>query len=664
MKKIFLLFINSMIFVFIVSAQDYSHEFGKNNPDEFRLTVYDQDSSAEAVMLYNIGKTSYVQDDYGFRLLYEMRTKIKILSTAGLKWAEINIPFYEGDNKKEMVFELKGNTYNFENNIIRTTPLDSKNTFTEKTEENWRLLKFAMPDVKVGSVFEFSYQILSPFITQFRPWHFQENIPVVYSEFSASMVPFFEYKYFLQGAKTFDYFKEYVDPGSSNKQFFGDNYSAKVFLFVMKNLPAFKDESFMISANDYIIKLDFHLLRISYPKSSVQEISTSWPTIINYLLEEEDAFGKYLRTCQHKSKDLIDTMHGILEKSKNTALVIENYLKSNFTWDHEFGIYASKSVNEFLRTKSGSAADINLFLVGMLNAAGIEAYPLLISTRRHGKIKTNFPSSKSFNYLMAYVKIEDKLFILDATDPLNNFNEIPTNCLSEMGLIVKKGKESNWLKYSNTVRSFITATMELFPGSVKDSITGNYRIVAGGYDALQLRKKYIKGTKDLKDELRINDFAMTDTMKVDNCRVRQKNFEVSFRANMHLVSNTTSENEQVEKRIIFQPFCNISISENPFKQTTRTFPINLSYRHKESYISTIHLPEGYTVFSKPEDLVIDNPNVRITYQIETIDGNTFRVTGSYEFKKDVYEAALYSDLKSYFSTIVDKFNEKLILAKK
>jgi len=57
-----------------------------------------------------------------------------------------------------------------------------------------------MPDVRIGSVIEYSYKILSPYIFNLRNWAFQNTIPVMYSEYSTSMVPFYDYVSNLQGA--------------------------------------------------------------------------------------------------------------------------------------------------------------------------------------------------------------------------------------------------------------------------------------------------------------------------------------------------------------------------------------------------------------------------------------------------------------------------------
>ena len=79
--------------------------------------------------------------------------------------------------------------------------------------------------------------------------------------------------------------------------------------------------------------------------------------------------------------------------------------------------------------------------------------------------------------------------------------------------------------------------------------------------------------------------------------------------------------------------------------------------------STIAIPNGYKLLTKPEDLRINNNLVKIIYVTNISDNNTIKVTGVYEFKNDVYGIPDYVELKNYFNKIVDKFNEKLVLIK-
>jgi hypothetical protein len=662
MKNQFLLIVFFIALCRICLAQEYSHEFGKNSGNEFLLKAVEYDSAAQAVVIYDIGKTSFLVDDFGFKILYERQFKIKILKPGGLSFAEFHIPFYSEGTKSEVVSDIAGNTYNFENNAVRTTPFNTRNMYIEKDEENVKVMKFALPDVKEGSVIEIKYSILSPFHSRYQSWIFQSPIPVLYSEYSTTLNPIIEYKYTLQGAKNFDLFRETQVPGV--KQFHGDSYSEKNILFAMNNVPAFKEESHMPAVKDYLIKLDFRLIRYNYPVSGVIDVNSSWSVIVDNLLDVWDDFGKYLKSCQHKAKGLTDTMKLQGLSQRQVAEKIEKYVKSNFKWNNNNSIYASnKGFSEFLNTRTGNCADINLFLAGMLNAAGVEAYPLLISTRKHGRIKPAFPAVNNFNYVLVYVKTDSSKLILDATDPLCDFRQIPIPCLNEMGLIVKKGKELNWLKFNSPINSFITTQMEFYPDLTKDLITGSFHIVAGGYDALELRKSYLKDPRELKKALNINAYSFPDSVMVENSLQPAKDLLISFRAEIDVLSDKKNTMEKVEKRLLFHPFSNLVVSENPFVQPTRTFPIVFETKLKRQFISTITIPPGYTVSSKPDDLHIDNEIVFIQYSSETLNDSTVRVTGIYEFKKERYEASAYDEIKGYFNTIINKFHEQIVFVK-
>ena len=110
-------------------------------------------------------------------------------------------------------------------------------------------------------------------------------------------------------------------------------------------------------------------------------------------------------------------------------------------------------------------------------------------------------------------------------------------------------------------------------------------------------------------------------------------------------------------------FCNTTITENPLKQNFRTYPVDMVYRKANIFQSTILIPKGYKLLTKPENLNIRNDLVKIVYAIDVLNNDKINVIGVYEFKKDVYGISDYFDLKNYFNKIVDKFNEKLVFVK-
>lgn len=650
--KISLILMCFISFIQYTVAQNYTHEFGKFSNEEFELQRYAKDTSAEAVVIYNIGKSYFNQTENGFEIIFERRMKIKIFSKAGLKWAQMSIPYYEDNTNSEKISELKGNTYNLENSGVKISALDPKSTFTEKENENWHYKKFAMPDVKEGSIIELSYKINSPYLFNFRNWEFQKSIPVIYSEYTTKMIPFYEYQYILQGTNKFDDFKSSIDIGVT-KQFNNMEYKDMVYFFVMKDLPAFRDESYITSAQDYIVKLNFQLSVVHRLNGTTEEIMSTWPKLSKELTDSEK-FGRYLKLCKKEGQKITDSMQLASKTTNEKIKIIEHYVKSNFNWNGYSDKYASKSVKEFLKSKTGNCADINLFLAGMLNAAGIEAFPVISSTRSHGKIVLDYPFHHFFNYLLVLTKIDSASLLLDATEPLSNFTEIPTRCLNDKGLIIQKDKVE-WVSLkSNAVSNIVYFNhIQLNPGN--DSINQNCRLVTSGYEAINYRNKFSSSYKKLKDDLFSNNSIPGDTVHAVDLNQIEKPFEMDF--------NKKTPVESIEDKIIISPFYNFIYTENPLKQPARNYPVDFIYKKSNKFQVTILIPNGYKLLTKPENIRINNNLVNIIYMTDIQNNDTIKIIGVYEFKKDEYGTSEYIDLKGYFNTIVDKFNEKIVLVK-
>lgn len=648
----FLLIVLVSYYLSLSKAQEHSHEFGKINKEELQLAQYAKDTITEAVVIYDIGKSYFIATyDDKFDLYFERAMKIKILSKAGLRHAQISIPYYEEHGIDEGIVEIKGNTYNIENGEIKTIALDTKNTYNEKYNEHWYDRKFAMPDVKEGSVFEVSYKIKSPYLFNLRNWDFQQKIPVIYSEYTVRMIPFYEYISVLQGAKKYDDFKSYVDKNVLHHSFI--NYNDKVYTFIMKYVPAFKDESFITSSDDYIIKLNFQLAAIHYEDGTNKEIMSTWPKLAEGMLNEEK-FGDYLKDSKSKGKKSIDTMQLTLKTKLEKAKRIDQFVKSNFSWNGHYDKFTTQNIKDFLISKTGNCADINLFLAGMLKAAGIDAYPVLLSTRDNGKVSGNYPFLHYFNYIVVFAKIDSLQVLLDATDPLCNFNELPTRCLNDYGYIVQN-KKAEWLQFQSNFISNLEYDFNLKTNSNMDSIYKSCRLITTGYEAIDYRKRFSTNYYKLREKLLSNNSSSMDSILPVNLDQIEKPFEIVFNENIPL--------ESVEDKIIVSPFCNKAITENPLKMDERNYPVDMIYKNSKTFKSTIIIPNSYKLLSKPKDIEINNDLVYILLKAQVINNDTITVKGVYEFKKDVYTVSDYNDLKAYFDKIVDKFNEKVVFEK-
>ncbi|MDD2475142.1 MAG: DUF3857 domain-containing protein [Dysgonamonadaceae bacterium] len=631
-------------------GQDYSQEYGIMGMDEFKLEEYAPDKDAEAVVLFDVGTSRFLERNGSFEVVFERKTRVKILSEAGLKWAEIQIPYYQQGDIYETVHDIEAFTYNFENGPVKI-PLNTSNIFNEKINDAWNAKKFALPNVKVGSIIEYKYTIKSQDVFNLRDWDFQWRIPVVHSEYEVSMVPFYVYVYIMQGANKFDSYKSYTDEGLPRR--LGKvTYQDYIHKYIMRDLPAFKSEEFITSINDYIIKLDFQLSQINYPTGKTVEIMTTWDKMNKELLKNSD-FGGYIKKSEKLAKKLIniDSLASKTDKEKFDAVL--EYVKRNYNWNKYNGKFASKSPNDFIKDKYGSCADINLFTIGLLNAVGIDAKPVIISTRENGKIKYDYPLSAYFNYVTILANVEGEKTMSDATEILNLNNRIPSRCINDKGLIVdNEGVE--WVslecKFLSEVNNDIQ--IEIINNDVMNTTVSK---AATEYDGLNFRNNYGDNTEAVKKRLENKDYAIIDsTINIQNLYDKEKPFILSYKQ--------SSKPEIINEKIYIAPFLDEIISDNPLKQNERTYPIDMTYPTKRVFATTIIIPEGYQVDHTPIEQKVKNKLFELNYNTIQEDGK-IKVLFDYTFNNSVYSPNDYTKIKSYFNIIVKKGNEKIVFAK-
>ncbi len=633
-----------------IRGQQYAQDFGKIKVNEVTLSSYALDKAAEAVVLYDVGNTYFSPQDDGFRIVFERSTKIKIFTKAGLDYAQIEIPFYMENLKMETVYDVEAYVYNMENNTLKTTAFDSRNVFEERLNENWRVKKFALPDVREGSVIEYRYKIMSPYIFNLQDWVFQRRIPTAYSQYTVRMTPFYDYIYNFQGGTKFDYFEQREDMMTS--QFGPTQYHDMIYTFGMKNIPAFRDEEFITSISDYIMKMDFQLSVLHWPVGTNQSIISTWPLLVEEFLKEPE-FGGYLKSMTRSAEDILVTLSLNGKTDREKAEAIYTYVKSNYNWTRSKTKFANKSPKDFLKTKTGNSAEINLFLCAMLNGAGIQAFPVLISTRDHGKIYKDYPFQQYLNYAVVLASVNNQDILLDATEPLIPFGMLPSRCINETGLVVNKNK-AEWIPIEDKTGSELIDTIMISLNAAADSALVTVKRQTTGHKALEYRQEYLQDPEALQNSLLRDDLELKGTLETENLEEINRPFICRF--------SLSSGVEKVADKLLVQPFPGIPYGENPLKLAYRAYPVDMVYRNKNTFVATINLPEGYSCAPADPVVSIDNALVTIQYQVEVSPGKA-KVSGTYEFKKPVYRNTEYYNLKDYMGKIVETFNERIVLVK-
>ena len=407
MKKIHFIF--ALLFIFKSHSQttfeSSSYLVSRN---DIETNTYEKDSTANALVIYDSGY-SYV-DQADFRLKTEIKRKIKILNREGFNQANITIHLYKNSNDSESVKDIIATTYNLENNSVTKNLLDKKDIFEEKYDENHTLVKFTFPNIKEGSVITYSYTLSSTFMFNYKGWSFQEDIPKLYSEYHTSIPANWHYNVKLVGYKPLDI--STLDVKNKCLEGSGGAFSdCTISHYAMKDVPAFKEEDYMTSKTNYLARVEYELKTFQGFDGVISHYTKSWETVDDELRKDANIGRQLAKSVDTEALLTADILNetDILKKAQN----VYKYVQANYTWDGEYRIFHDVSVKDLINNKSGNVSSINILLHNLLDGAGIEVKPILLSTRNNGFATKIFPVISEFNYLIVQATIDGKTYLLD-----------------------------------------------------------------------------------------------------------------------------------------------------------------------------------------------------------------------------------------------------------
>lgn len=605
------------------------------------------DKEANAVVLLETGKTHLdISDrDNALRVFHNYKARIKILSQEGFDQANITIPLYAFGKQFEYVTAITGKTYNLENGRITETILDKKNIITENQSEFLKLTKVTLPNIQIGSIIEIEYSLVSPDIMNFRSWQFQANIPKIRSEYNVRIPAITNYNVTLKGGFKLE------NPKSKRENdcfvFNGQRIACSNITYSMNSIPAFQEEAFMLAAKNYIAAINFELVEIANPRGGVDKFTKAWKDVDQELMSERN-FGGQLKKVDY-FKELMDP--AILEISNPTlrATAIYRWINKRIRLNNVYGKFAQHGVEQAFERQSGNVGDINLSFIAALQAADLEAYPVIISTRNNGLPHDLHPILTDFNYVIAAIKINDNIILADATDPLLSFGQLPLHCINGRGRIIYSRKSSEWIDLTNPVVSYSEYRFNGKLGT-DGKLTGSLFISSTGLDALNKRK-------DITSYPSTAEYVENLDEKLTHMRIQKSNFHELDNPEQSLTEEYEVEIQLTEPlqagRIRLNPIFISRIVKNPFNLDERNYAVDLGAQDTDKHSIEIELPKGMTLINAPKNLNMALPdNSARFYYSSAVKDEYFRIHSEIRLNKAIYSSDEYFALKELFSRII------------
>ncbi|GAA4354306.1 hypothetical protein GCM10023185_15970 [Hymenobacter saemangeumensis] len=627
-------------------AQPEPLAFGQLDARLLSAAPFTGDSAAEAVILCDYGMASIVGEGARTQVKFDRVTRIKILKKAGFDWGKVEVLLrHEQADHAERLTNLQGFTYNLVGGQVQRQALPESSVFTDRVSALYSLHKFALPNVREGSVIEYRYTLLSDYVFSFRGWQFQHSIPVRWSEYRAAMPHQFVYKILLQSKYPL-----------ALEEKAGEHSLTPRFRWAMRDVPALRTEPYMTTAADYVDGLTFELANYDG-----QDVSRSWEQI-DYFITHDPELGQQLDAAGFLKADLARLPAPAAGNELQRLAAVRALVGRAVRCTGELRLQASAPLRKiYLETHQGNVADVNFLLVAALRAAGFQASPVLLSTRSHGRIRASLPLLSQFNYVAAHVALPDgQELVLDATDPRLPYDMLPERCLNQQGrLIGDKAGTSRWIELRPRHRHTHLQRVEL-QLSADGTLRGQVHEEFAGYAGAEARRELREQGERSYSQQQARQHAgwLYEGLKVSNADSAALPLALSYRLTL------PSTGKQALDLIYLSPLRDFGIPSNPFRAETRAFPVDFGMAREEMLVISLSLPPGYALAELPRSKAVDLPDNGGRFVCSTTQsGSTVQLSSRLTLRKPQYSPAEYGQLRELYRLLLEKQAEKLIVKK-
>ena len=619
--------------------------FGDVSKSDLDLKECEFDAKAEAMVLVEDGSLEYV---IGKGMEMQKRIRIKILNQKGLDWANVKLPYYS-EGRAQEITNLDAQTYNLDaNGKVVVSKIDKKLVYDKKLNKRFSEKIFTLPDVKVGSVIEYKYKHIGIGLID---WYFQKSIPVKYSHFKIDFPE--EIEVAVAPFCNREYESKIDAEGNRN-----------VKRYAMSNVPGLRDEPFVINEDYYRDRLETKVIAYNVDGRRYNRIA-NWVQVIKSLMEDED-FGVQVKRNIPRTADL-DQKLATLTAPYDRMKCIYKYVQENMTWNEYTGIWALDGVRSAWKDKKGTLGEINLILVNLLKDAGLDAHPVLVSTHDNGVVNSADAGTLDnsgvyqFDKVMAYVVINKREYVLDATQKDVPAHLIPADIMMTEGLVIEKLETNQWGWKTLWKEDMLAKNVMMVKGTIQADGKMKGEVDISSYDYARLER--LAAAKKGKEKY-IERFVRN---AAGNINVEEVSFKNLDSDSLPLVQNIKFE-QPLNAAGDYQYFSvNIfsGLENNPFVSDNRTSDVFFGCNQSYAIYGYFNLPEGLEFDELPKNVKMIMPDTSIVIsRVSQVTSGMLQTRITLDFKKPFYPASQYSQLQEFYQRLYELLNEQFVVRKK
>lgn len=648
------------------------HTLGKLTPADFVLPATAIiDSNANAVILSDLGDVHFVGDKRGwFSYVFVRQKRIKILNKKAFELATVSLLLYGQTNEDmDKLTNVEASAYTLENGQLQETKMDPKDVYPTRFNKYWTEAKFSVPGVKEGSIIEYNYTITSQYDFDLPAWEFQsEHYPCLSSEYHVEIPQTLNYVLVRQGVHPYAVDKgstgnaSYVVTekpesasglGADDRQLYVHAVTVK-HDWSMKDIPAFGTERHLTTPKNYIDKISFQLSGTYNGEESTAHMNT-WAKATEELLTEH-SFGGALGDNEYEIGQLaakIPDDGNALEQARG----VYYYVNHHFTCTNYFDKYVRTDLRDVIRNNSGNVGEINLLLVGLLRRKGIQADPVLLSTREYGFNLVTYPILDKLNYVIVRAKIDGQVYYLDAARRQLGFGTLAADCYNGHARIISNKDSGSVYFYADSLKES-RLTMVLVSGTDK-GLAGSWQSTLGKQQSYEVRR--FVGEHGAQQYFKDIQTSWGEDADISNGGIDSVD-RLEDPVNVHydfLLKQTPGAS-----LLYFYPMMGDDLRVNPFAAAERKYPVEMNYTIDQTYIFSLMIPDGYVVDELPKSAkVAFNGDQGYFEYLTANQGGQVQLRCRVRLSKAWFGPEDYTNLRAFYDYIVKKENEQIVLKK-
>jgi len=366
------------------------------SPDELQMKDLPEQPGAPAFILDH---EENANDEKRHLAVY---MRIKVLTEAGRKFGDIQIPYYADEFS---ISDVHGRTIHPDGSIVEFQGKPFNKDYVKSKNFRQKVKSFSLPDVQVGSVLEYTYTIHYDYFHWAPQWVLQEDMfqrkeHFAFISTTSELVE--RHGENLRGLAWVAMLPKGVEVKNTRNR-----YDLEAL-----NVPPFVEEEHMPPSLPFKYYVRFYYVSGSNSDEYWNEEGKYWSKDVEHFMGKKGGVAEAVASVVAPG----DTPEQKVRKIYAYVGNIDNLTYHPRRTQQEqkvLGQRENRGAEDVLRQKLGDRDEITMLFVTMVRAAGIPAWVMAVTDRSETFFEPKYLSMHQFSAEIAIVRLTDKDVFLD-----------------------------------------------------------------------------------------------------------------------------------------------------------------------------------------------------------------------------------------------------------